>query len=161
MKVREDSVVFADGSPGRYGVVEKPDFAVVIARAEDDRLWLVHQHRYPVGGSYWELPQGSTEGDIDADPLAMAQAELAEETGLRAKRWSAIGWFFPAYGFNTQKAHVFVAEGLQEGRATPGIGEMGMVARSFSRQEVNTMVLSGEIADAVTLAALNRFDLTD
>ena len=35
MTVREDAIERADGSPGIYGVVEKPDFAVVAA-IEDD-----------------------------------------------------------------------------------------------------------------------------
>lgn len=30
MKVREDNVEFSNGSRGIYGVVEKPDFAMVI-----------------------------------------------------------------------------------------------------------------------------------
>lgn len=38
MTVREDGVRRADGSEGIYGVVEKPDFAVIIPLADDGRL---------------------------------------------------------------------------------------------------------------------------
>ena len=59
MRVREDSVRFRDGSPGIYGVVEKPDFVVVAAIDDAALLHLVQQFRYPVGARFWELPQGA------------------------------------------------------------------------------------------------------
>lgn len=62
MRVREDAVRRRDGSDGIYGVVEKPDFVVIVPMEEDGRLHLVQQFRYPVGGRYWEFPQGSWEG---------------------------------------------------------------------------------------------------
>lgn len=58
LSVREDEVVRADGSTGVYGVVDKPDFAVVIPK-DFDGFWLVEQFRYPVGRRAWEFPQGS------------------------------------------------------------------------------------------------------
>lgn len=61
MRVREDAIERPDGSKGIYGVVEKPDFAVIIPW-DRGGLHLVEQHRYPVGARYWELPQGSWEG---------------------------------------------------------------------------------------------------
>ena len=58
MSVREDQVVREDGSSGTYGVVDKPDFALVIPQ-DQDGFWLVEQFRYPVGRRAWEFPQGS------------------------------------------------------------------------------------------------------
>ncbi|MEO7059873.1 MAG: hypothetical protein ABI083_09150 [Lapillicoccus sp.] len=46
MTVREDQVRRGDGSTGVYGVVDKPDFALVIPRDEQG-VWLVEQYRYP------------------------------------------------------------------------------------------------------------------
>ena len=40
-----------------YGIVEKPDFAV-IAAIENGKVYLVEQLRYPVGSRFWELPPG-------------------------------------------------------------------------------------------------------
>ena len=40
IRVREDEIEHPDGSTGLYGVVERPDFALVIP-AEDDGFWLV------------------------------------------------------------------------------------------------------------------------
>lgn len=50
MTVREDAVERGDGSRGIYGVVEKPDFAV-IAAIQDGRVHLVEQYRYPCVGT--------------------------------------------------------------------------------------------------------------
>ena len=58
MTVREDTVRRPDGSPGICGVVEKPDFAVVLPRWSGG-FWLVEQYRYPVRRRAWEVPQGS------------------------------------------------------------------------------------------------------
>src|SRR3712207_2787039 len=46
IRVREDRFERGDGSTGLYGVVERPDFTLVIP-AEDDGYWLVAPYRYP------------------------------------------------------------------------------------------------------------------
>ena len=93
MRVREDVVARPDGSRGIYGVVEKPDYAVILP-VDGDGLHLVEQYRYPVGGRFWELPQGSWEERPDVDPAVLARAELEEETGLAAAEMREIGRLF-------------------------------------------------------------------
>ena len=56
MTVREDKTLRHDGAEGTYGLVDKPDFALVVPYA-DDGFYLVEQYRYPVKGRYWEFPQ--------------------------------------------------------------------------------------------------------
>ena len=58
MTVREDSVRRADGSTGIYGVVDKPDYALIIP-LDGERVRLVEQFRYPIGMRRWEFPQGT------------------------------------------------------------------------------------------------------
>ncbi|MEV2216103.1 NUDIX hydrolase [Streptomyces sp. NPDC050997] len=58
MTVREDALRRPDGSDGIYGVVDKPDFVLIIP-VEGDGFHIVEQYRYPVGGRFWEFPQGS------------------------------------------------------------------------------------------------------
>ncbi len=67
MRVREDAIRRRDGSAGIYGVVEKPDFVVVVPMAEGV-IHLVQQYRYPVQGRWWELPQGMWDARPDAAP---------------------------------------------------------------------------------------------
>lgn len=96
MRVREDRVRRRDGSGGIYGIVEKPDFVVIVPVEEGGRLHLVQQYRYPVYARYWEFPQGSWEQTADADPLDVARGELREETGLTADRMIHVGHLFEA-----------------------------------------------------------------
>jgi ADP-ribose pyrophosphatase len=58
MRVREDAIERDDGSAGIYGVIEKPDFALIIP-IENDSLYLVEQYRYPVAARFLEFPQGT------------------------------------------------------------------------------------------------------
>jgi 8-oxo-dGTP pyrophosphatase MutT (NUDIX family) len=91
MSVREDEVVLPDGQPGLYGVVDKPDFALVVPREDDGSVWLVEQYRYPVGKRSWEFPQGSWPAGATGSAAELAAAELREETDLRAAAAAAPG----------------------------------------------------------------------
>ena len=106
MRVREDDIRRRDGSSGIYGVVEKPDFVVIIPLEEDGHIHLVQQYRYPVGGRYWELPQGSWEQSVNTDPLEVGRGERREETGLEAGEMVYAGHLFQGYGYATQGYHV-------------------------------------------------------
>jgi len=152
MRVREDAIGRPDGSAGIYGVVEKPDFALVIP-VDADGVWLVEQYRYPVGGRFWEFPQGSWEDRPDVDPAVLAAAELREEAGLLAGRLDHVGRIFTAYGYATQGCQVWVATDLTEGPRAPSVEEQDLVARRFSQTEWLAMLAGGVIQDASTLAA--------
>jgi 8-oxo-dGTP pyrophosphatase MutT (NUDIX family) len=89
-RVREDVVELPDGSTGIYGVVERPDFALVLP-AERDGFWLVEQYRHPLGRRSWEFPQGTWSPGSSGTAEGLARAELAEETGLRAARLDHLG----------------------------------------------------------------------
>ena len=158
MVVREDEIRRPDGSPGIFGVVEKPDFALVMPRWQDG-FWLVEQFRYPVGRRAWEFPQGSWGRGGSGDQAALARQELAEEAGLRAASLTHLGHLFEAYGFSTQGFDVYLAEGLAEGEPDREASEQDMIHRAFTDQEIARMIRSGQIVDAPSLAALTLFQL--
>jgi ADP-ribose pyrophosphatase len=157
MTVREDTIVRPSGAQGIYGVVEKKDFAV-IAAVEDGRIWLVEQFRYPVGGRYWELPQGSSEKGATA-PAALAAAELREETGLIARSMVHVGHLFAAYGYATQGYNVYLARELERGETQRDPEEEGLIAKPFELQAVEGMMKDGVIKDATTVAAFGLLRL--
>lgn len=158
MTVREDSVRRPDGSTGIYGVVEKPDFALVLPRWADG-FWLVEQYRYPVGRRAWEFPQGSWGGPAKGDAAALAATELAEETGLDARSITHLGHLFNAYGFCTQGFDVYLATDLIHGEPQREQSEQDMIHRAFSDADVKHMVLAGDIVDAPSIAALALYNL--
>lgn len=152
MTVREDAFVRPDGSEGIYGVVDKSDFVVVLA-IEGEAIWLVEQYRYPVGGRFWELPQGSWEGRADAEPAEVARGELREETGIEAGSLEHLGHLYQAYGFSTQGMDVFLATDLRHGSPAPEEEELDLVSRRFSLEALETMLRTGVVKDGATLAA--------
>jgi 8-oxo-dGDP phosphatase len=152
MTVREDKVRRPDGSEGIYGVVDKPRYALIIAR-EDDRFRLVEQFRYPLGLRRWEFPQGTAPGQADIEPTELAARELREETGLRAESMVAIGLLDVAPGMSSQRGMVFVATGIIEGEHEREHTEQDMHSEWFTREDVERMILDREITDAQSIAA--------
>lgn len=153
MRVREDDVRRADGSQGIFGVVEKPDFALIVPLAADGGLWVVEQFRYPVGGRFCEFPQGSWEDRRDVEPEVLARAELREETGLHAGSLRRLGHLYEAYGYSDQGFDVWLATDLREGTADRLPEEQGMQARRVGRDEWKAMLADGRVKDAPSVAA--------
>jgi 8-oxo-dGTP pyrophosphatase MutT (NUDIX family) len=159
MRVREDDIVRADGTPSIYAVIERPDFALVVPAEDDGSVWLVEQHRYPVGERFWEFPQGSWQDRPDADPAELARGELEEETGLRATTLQPLGYLHQSYGSSSQGFHVWLATGLTKGEPDRELEEQDMVERRFSREAFHAMARDGRIRDASSLAAWALFTM--
>lgn len=155
--VREDRIRRADGSEGVYGVVEKPDFAIVAA-LDAQGLRLVEQYRYPVGGRYWEFPQGTSDPPF-ANPIDLAHAELREETGLVARSMVHVGHAFLAYGLANQGFDIWLATDLEQGEAALEAEEQGLISRTFPVDEVRRMVLAGVIQDSPTICAFSLLSM--
>ncbi|MBR7838662.1 NUDIX hydrolase [Actinospica durhamensis] len=156
MTVREDKTLRHDGREGIFGLVDKPDFALVVPYSAGG-FHLVEQYRYAVGARYWEFPQGSWETKPDADPLELARGELAEETGLRAATMTPLGHLFEAYGYCNQGFHVILATDLTQGEPDLEETEQGLISRWFSEDEVWGLIADGRLKDAPSIAALALF----
>jgi 8-oxo-dGDP phosphatase len=152
MTVREDDIRRSDGSTGIYGVVDKPDYALVIA-VRDDEVHLVEQFRYPLGMRRWEFPQGTAPNRADSQPADLAARELREETGLRAGLLTQIGLLDVAPGMSSQRGRVFLATGLTDGRPERELEEQDMRSGWFTRSTVEDMITNGDITDAQSIAA--------
>lgn len=158
--VREDRIRRTDGSMGLYSVVDKPSYALIIA-SDADRLRLVEQYRYPLGERRWEFPQGAAPGLADMEPLALAARELREETGLTAGEMTLLGRLDLAPGLSSQRGWVFLATDLREGDPDREHEEQDMRSAWFTRDQVEAMILAGEITDAQTVAAYAQLLLAE
>ncbi|MGC6430876.1 MAG: NUDIX domain-containing protein [Jejuia sp.] len=152
MTVREDEIQRASGAKSIYGVVDKSNF-VVIVPVENGRIHLVEQYRYPVGERYWEFPQGSWEGELNADPKDVALGELKEETGLIANNIEPVSFLYQGYGYSSQGYNIYFATDFTKSEMELDEEEEGLITASFSIQEFEDMLLNGQIKDATTTAA--------
>ena len=152
LSVREDHFERDDGSTGVYGVVDKPDFAIVIAE-QDGQFHLVEQFRYPIGRRSWEFPMGGWPPGRSGSALALAQAELREETGLTAGHWRHLAHLYEAPGFCSQAYDVYLATDLVVGEHAREDSEADMVHRAVSEAQLRTMMRDGTIVDGTTITA--------
>ena len=159
MRLREDRIRRRDGSEGIFGVVEKPNFAVIAPLDAEGRLHLVEQFRYPIGRRFREFPQGAWELAPDADPLDLARGELREETGLLAGRMLHVGSLFQGYGYSTQMGDLYLATDLTAGPPAREQDEQDMTCHAVPKAEVEAMILRGEIMDAMTISAFGLLRL--
>jgi 8-oxo-dGTP pyrophosphatase MutT (NUDIX family) len=152
LTLREDDIRRPDGSSGIYSVIDKPTYALVIAR-DGERFHLVEQFRYPLGMRRWEFPQGTAPGQEDLEPVELARRELREETGLRAASMEFLGTLDVAPGMSSQRGRVFLATDITEGEHDREHEEQDMHSAWFSRTQLERMIRDGEISDAQSIAA--------
>nr|WP_231949884.1 NUDIX hydrolase [Alloactinosynnema sp. L-07] len=152
LSVREDVIERPDGTRGIYSVVDRPDFAVVIA-AERGGFHMVEQYRYPTGGRHWEFPQGTFPQGRTGTAEELARAELAEETGVTARSWTELGTLHSWHGASGELCTVFLATDLAAGLPRREHEEQDMRHRWFPRAEFERMIKSGQIRDDSTVAA--------
>jgi ADP-ribose pyrophosphatase len=138
-------VVEVDG----YEVADTPAAVAVVAVDAEQRVVFVRQRRAAAGKDIVEIPAGLI--DEGETPLAAAQRELREETGLRGGEWRELTAFWSSPGFTNERVWVFEATGLDEGEPEPDQGEELELVR-WTRGEVEQRLL--ELEDATTLVGL-------
>lgn len=150
--VRRDKVLRPDGSPGVYERVDSPGAVTVLALDGDDVV-LTRQWIYLHEATQWRLPGGGIDS-ADSDPLDAAKRELAEETGLRARKWQKIGAINCADSLTNHVVHLFLATELSQGdsRLEPGESDLKVIRLPF-RTAVE-MALGNEVPDAGSAHAL-------
>jgi len=138
-----------------YFLLSKKPTVFVIAETEDKELVLIKEYRYPIRRTIWQLPAGMVEG---GDELESAKRELFEETGLTAKDWFRIGYFFVAPGHENTKIVVFVARNLIITKDSYRTLEVDVhKVKEFSKFKIKKMIRDNKILCSISLAALNLY----
>ena len=152
IRVREDQVIRPDGGPGIYGVVEIRPSVGVVAVNERDEIALVGQWRYSVNRYSWEIPRGGSHPG-ETDMLSVAKRELAEEAGLLAERWEALGSVDVCNGVADDVQSLYLATGLKP-TATRLDPEEDIVIEWRPFDEAVRMVMDGRITEVCSVAAI-------
>lgn len=147
-----DEIEYDSGNKAVREVAEHPGGAVVLPLLDDGRIIFVHQHRYPLNQSLYELPAGKLEPN--EPPEECARRELEEETGYKASKLEKLTAIFTSPGFCTEKLHIFLARNLRDGRQQLEEGELGLTLKYIHFKEAFHMVQSNEIVDAKTIVGL-------
>ncbi|SEK99334.1 NUDIX domain-containing protein [Parapedobacter koreensis] len=152
IQVAHRDVITPAGKPGIYGVVKFKNKAIGIVPVDAEGFtYLVGQYRYTLGEYSWEIPEGG--GPLGEDPLAAAQRELKEETGLIAEKWQRIGRIHTSNSVTDEEGFIFLARGLTQGDAEPEETEQLQV-RKVPLAEAVEMVMRSEITDSISMCAI-------
>jgi ADP-ribose pyrophosphatase len=130
-------------------IVEHPGAVAIVAVDGEGYVTLVRQLREATRKHLLELPAGTAEPD--EEPLATARRELQEECGLTGGEWRELAAFWTTPGFCREQMHLFAAEGVERGEASPADDEELELVR-WRVPEIRERL--HEIEDAKTLAGL-------
>jgi len=151
-----DQVEEPGGVRARRDVIRHSGSIVVLAvddaaRKTEPRILLERQYRHAAQSMMWELPAGRIDDGETA--LTAAKRELLEETGYSARHWKRILHFYVSPGFLDETMTIYLARGLQAGKAQPEADER-IATRFFSLSEAKRMALNGRIRDAKTICGV-------
>ena len=150
-----DEVRFPNGRIGELEMIRHSGASAVVplmdAGKANPEVVLIRQYRYAASCYLYEIPAGRL--DPNESPEECAGRELREETGYSAARLRRLTTIYTTPGFTDEQIHLFVAEGLTNGVATPEADEF-VELHPIPLVQAVAMVHSGEIVDAKTAIGL-------
>jgi ADP-ribose pyrophosphatase len=153
-QIRKDTYVRNNNKKGEYYVVSVNPFVIICALSKDrKKVQMIKNWRYPLNRFNWELPAGIV--DKNETPLMAAKRELFEETGLKAKKWKSLGWFFISPGNSNQKGYIYLAESIEKEKGAIIDQEIAGEKR-VSLTKLKKMIEQKKVLGAPTLIALQK-----
>lgn len=136
-------------------LVRHPGAAAVVPFLDRDRILMIRQYRYAIGGEILEIPAGKL--DSGETPEACAARELLEETGYRAGRLEKLGAIWTSPGFTDEVIHLFSAFDLEAAKQQLEPDEIIELVPMPLTEALDTMrrsaIFDGKSATALLLAA--------
>ena len=149
--VHRDAIQLPNGETAIREVVDHHGGVCILALDDENRALIVSQFRYPYKEVVREVPAGKLERG--EDPREAAIRELKEETGAVAGDFRFLGELYPSPGYCGEIIRMYLARELTFGETKLDEDEFLNLER-VPFGELVEQVLSGEIKDAKTIAAV-------
>lgn len=150
-----DRVTLPTGHTATMDIVRHPGSVVMLPMPDPDTIVLIRQYRYAVDRFIWEVPAGSLKPGEDPDLAAARECE--EEIGLVPGVVERIGTLLPTPGICDEIMHFYRCTSLRppapDSTAVKDDDEV-IEPRTFTLDEVQRMIASGDVQDMKTVAGL-------
>jgi len=146
-----ETTTLPNGLTVELPVIRHPGAAAIVALDRDGRVAMLHQYRYAVGGTIWEIPAGCR-GPGESGRQC-AERELLEEAGVSAASWHHLGSLVTIPSICDERIELYLARELSHSATSHEADEVIRV-EWIELQRVLAMIRAGEVIDAKTIAAI-------
>ncbi len=157
IRLRKDVALLPNGNTAVREVVKHNGGVCVVALTDNDEVIMVRQFRYPYSEIVLEIPAGKRDS-ANEDPLDCGKRELKEETGAEAEVFIPLGELYPTPGYCGEIIWMYAARVSSFGEDCPDDDEF-LTTERIPLETAVEMILSGEIKDAKTQAAILKVKL--
>lgn len=154
INLRKDEVELPNGKTASREVIEHPGGVCILPLTDKNEIVMERQYRRPYDDVLLEIPAGKRDGNGE-EPIECGKRELREETGAVAEKYTSLGELYPSPGYSAEVIYMFLAEGLTFGSDDRDEDEF-LNIELVPFEKALKMVLSGEIKDAKTQAAIMK-----
>lgn len=155
--MHKDTMQLPDGKIEYFDFIKHKGAAAVMPVLDDGRILMVRQYRNAIDRYTLEIPAGGKNG-IDEPTLDCAYRELEEETGYYTDKENLelLISLYTTVAFCNEKIDVYVARNLTKTQQHLDDDEY-IDVEAYTIDELCEKVLSGEIEDAKTMAAITAY----
>lgn len=151
LNLRRDKVLAVGEVETYREIVEHLGGVTLAAITDEGKMVMVRQYRKAANKVVLEAPAGKMEAG--EDPMLTALRELKEETGYTAGRLEYLTSFYSSIGYSEEVLHLYLATDLTPGETDFDDTE-AIEIEELDLEELRQMVLSGDIEDGKTIAAI-------
>ena len=152
--IETKDILLPNGKERKYLFVQ-PVEAVCILPTDEEYVYLIRQYRAVIDSYILEVVAGGMDKEGESKEDA-ARRELAEEARMQAEEIIPRGFVYSSPGFCTEKLWLFEARGLSPCEDLAMDEDEIIEQVKVRREDVFSMIASGEISDAKTIALLTR-----